>query len=330
MKRQEDSTSFRLDPKIRDKILNDLLIIPTVSEAETKSQEQLEDFLWTGEQDEEPIDNSLEYGAVESSGSASGPEGGKWPEEEFLVRTVLQSNMTVIHNAIEGFKREMENKLTRAYRRAYVVNRFKRGLETTTMTSIAEDETTTFIETVEEAATTITTTRPATIRRTITTTTSPNEDATVTSTTKPASESVTTTENVATSTEVVTTKATSESAMTTTIENVMTSTEAEVTTEAFQENFVDLSYFTNQEADNLNVNEDYDDDNRQPRRENGDEKIVVGIYNIRSSLPKPEIEMIYSVSRGNTFTPVLKRILFFFLFSLEEIFSRRRKKIITL
>ncbi len=45
------------------------------------------------------------------------------PEEEFLIRTVLLSNMTVIHNGIEGFKQEMEEKLTKAYRHAYVVNR---------------------------------------------------------------------------------------------------------------------------------------------------------------------------------------------------------------
>jgi len=43
----------------------------------------------------------------------------KLPAEKFLVRTVVLSNMTVIHAGIEAFKADMENKLTRAYRRAY-------------------------------------------------------------------------------------------------------------------------------------------------------------------------------------------------------------------
>ena len=57
------------------------------------------------------------------------PEGGRLPNEEFLVRTVLLSNMTVIHNEIESFKDEMERKLTKAYRHAYVVRmRHKRSV----------------------------------------------------------------------------------------------------------------------------------------------------------------------------------------------------------
>ena len=68
------------------------------------------------------------------SGEASGLVGGvppqtqqgELPEEQFLVRTVLLSNMTVIHNAIENFKDEMERKLTKAYRHAYVVRRYRR------------------------------------------------------------------------------------------------------------------------------------------------------------------------------------------------------------
>ena len=54
--------------------------------------------------------------------------GQKLPNEEYLVRTVLMSNMTIITNGIENFKQEMENKLTEAYRHAYVVNRYRRDV----------------------------------------------------------------------------------------------------------------------------------------------------------------------------------------------------------
>jgi hypothetical protein len=42
--------------------------------------------------------------------------GKTMPDEEFLVRTILHSNMTIIHNRVEDFKYQMEQKLTRAYR----------------------------------------------------------------------------------------------------------------------------------------------------------------------------------------------------------------------
>lgn len=45
------------------------------------------------------------------------------PRDEFLVRTVLHSNMTIIHNRIEHFKDLMEEKLTRAYKKAYQSSR---------------------------------------------------------------------------------------------------------------------------------------------------------------------------------------------------------------
>ena len=60
------------------------------------------------------------------SGLVGGGIGGALPDEEFLVRTVLLSTMTVIHNGIENFKDEMEQKLTKAYRHAYVVRRYRR------------------------------------------------------------------------------------------------------------------------------------------------------------------------------------------------------------
>lgn len=52
------------------------------------------------------------------------------PEEKFLIRTVLRSNMTIIHKGIEGFKDDMESKLTRAYKRAYANQRVKRASRT--------------------------------------------------------------------------------------------------------------------------------------------------------------------------------------------------------
>ena len=41
------------------------------------------------------------------------------PDDEFLVRTVLKSNMTLLHNRIEDFKNSMEANLTSLYRNAY-------------------------------------------------------------------------------------------------------------------------------------------------------------------------------------------------------------------
>ena len=49
-------------------------------------------------------------------------EINKLPKDEFIVRTILHSNMTIIHNKVEDFKHAMEQKLTRAYRRAYEKN----------------------------------------------------------------------------------------------------------------------------------------------------------------------------------------------------------------
>jgi hypothetical protein len=49
------------------------------------------------------------------------------PDDRFLVRTVVLSNMTVIHSGIERFKHDMEHKLTRAYRNAYTRRRYRRS-----------------------------------------------------------------------------------------------------------------------------------------------------------------------------------------------------------
>lgn len=48
------------------------------------------------------------------------------PQEKFIVRTILHSNMTIIHNKVENFKAQLEEKLTRAYRRAYNEDKFPR------------------------------------------------------------------------------------------------------------------------------------------------------------------------------------------------------------
>ena len=46
------------------------------------------------------------------------------PRDEFLVRTVLKSNMTLLHNRIEDFKTAMEANLTSLYRTAYDHKRY--------------------------------------------------------------------------------------------------------------------------------------------------------------------------------------------------------------
>ena len=43
-------------------------------------------------------------GSGSGSGGLQHPGSGKLPDEEFLIRTVLLSNMTVIHNGIENFR----------------------------------------------------------------------------------------------------------------------------------------------------------------------------------------------------------------------------------
>lgn len=58
------------------------------------------------------------------------------PQEEYIIRTILHSNMTIIHNRVEDFKRQMEQKLTKAYRRAYDENKLKSRWSRSTM----EDE----------------------------------------------------------------------------------------------------------------------------------------------------------------------------------------------
>jgi hypothetical protein len=50
--------------------------------------------------------------------------GKTMPDEEFLVRTILHSNMTIIHNRVEDFKYQMEQKLTRAYRYGWHIIEF--------------------------------------------------------------------------------------------------------------------------------------------------------------------------------------------------------------
>ena len=56
---------------------------------------------------------------------SGGTPPSKLPQEEFIVRTILLSNMTIIHNRVEDFKKQMEQKLTRAYRRAYDNDKLK-------------------------------------------------------------------------------------------------------------------------------------------------------------------------------------------------------------
>ena len=53
----------------------------------------------------------------------STPPIGKLPNEDYIVRTILHSNMTIIHNRVEDFKRQMEVKLGRAYKKAYDKNK---------------------------------------------------------------------------------------------------------------------------------------------------------------------------------------------------------------
>ena len=54
------------------------------------------------------------------------PETNKLPQDKFIVRTILHSNMTILHNRVEDFKAQLEQKLTRAYRRAYDEDKFPR------------------------------------------------------------------------------------------------------------------------------------------------------------------------------------------------------------
>ncbi len=55
-------------------------------------------------------------------------KGVRVPDEKFLVRTVVLSNMTTLHNGIENFKVDMESKLSAAYQSAYgFQERYKRS-----------------------------------------------------------------------------------------------------------------------------------------------------------------------------------------------------------
>ena len=71
-----------------------------------------------GKPDDEIITSSHPYV------SAATPPS-ELPLEKYIVRTILHSNMTIIHNRVEDFKRQMEQKLTRAYRRAYDKDKLK-------------------------------------------------------------------------------------------------------------------------------------------------------------------------------------------------------------
>ena len=59
------------------------------------------------------------------TGAQPPPNAEGLPLEKYIVRTILHSNMTILHNRVEDFKRAMEEKLTRAYRRAYDKNQLK-------------------------------------------------------------------------------------------------------------------------------------------------------------------------------------------------------------
>ena len=73
-----------------------------------------------------PVIPGLSSSVIPGSSTTPGVDG-EWsagkdvvlPRDEFLVRTVLESNMTLLHNRIEDFKTAMEANLTSLYRNAY-------------------------------------------------------------------------------------------------------------------------------------------------------------------------------------------------------------------
>eukprot|EP00095_Tigriopus_kingsejongensis_P009409 maker-scaffold143_size313727-snap-gene-1.22 protein:Tk09409 transcript:maker-scaffold143_size313727-snap-gene-1.22-mRNA-1 annotation:"PREDICTED: uncharacterized protein LOC100142575" len=205
------------------------------------------------------------------------------PEEQFLIRTILQSNMTMIHKGIENFKRDMERKLTRAYRSAYEAKRFKREMSTTlepredstdaadTTSLVSQEETTTAEIGLDDTTNILETTPLDLIEFTDATTLIPD-------TSTLALESI---EALEPETE-------------TTTEAVEDSTEPDPTTPGP----------TLEQARNLKHPQwaslaNDDDEESYP---------VVKIHNIRSSLPRPEIEVIYTVNRDGDLIPAVSAV----------------------
>ena len=319
----------QLDPRKRDQLLNEILLYPTtarngpasVKRAENK---RLEDFLWTGSQDNDVdyddlnrVDQQQHQHQQQQDQSTSSPWHSyyttpissierlpeKLPDEQYLVRTVLESNMTVIHNGIESFKAEMENKLTDAYRHAYQVKRYRRNLDETTTTTIEVNvdgddlETTTATPTTTDIILTLDDDEVTTMWPNMLQDDQDRED--IFETTTAAATTTTLGETTVASIEITTT-----TIATTTTNNPIPTASSDATPA-----FVNIPYFdlisttsttttdkppltatTAITTANSGLNEV-----RQPRR---DEDPEVKIHNIRSSLPKPEIEMIYTVSKG--------------------------------
>lgn len=202
-----------------------------------------------------PVQNDL---SGPSSSSITGdphdyhPYGSKdLPEEQYLIRTILQSNMTIIHKGIEHFRNDMEQKLTRAYRAAYEKKRFKREMMTTTLEP--EDETTTLME----SYLTDETPEDTTVLPDVTTTTFQLE------TTSPQTETTTISMVTEPETDSILLDTTTIEPETSTIDMVVAK-------------IVDSPSSTDDDSEALPT---------------------VRIHNIRSSLPRPEIEMIYTVNR---------------------------------
>ncbi len=198
-----------------------------------------------------------------------GGHQGNLPEDKYLIRTVVLSNMTVIHNGIEAFRQDMEDKLTRAYRHAYVVRRFKRqDLQDPLIQDVDDDE-----EELED------------------------DDL-------DASNSTESKDYIA-----------QEEAKEFTLmpNNSSVASSHNETEDSIDEIDNDEESSDESESGSPNI-EEYDEDSLtqgndtqtellgnvlgREGRLSGDGWPVVKIHNIRSSLPEPEIEMIYTVSKG--------------------------------
>ena len=261
---------------------------------------------------------------------------GKLPQEQFLVRTVLQSNMTIIHKGIEAFKHEMEDKLTRAYRQAYVLQRYKRQVEevTTDMTTVSSigdefttemsSETSTVVSnsdttksdaktvetTTQEISTSETTTVDATVYETTSIGISSHETTTIGTigTTDTNDNFENTEETFRDISYFDSTSTTTESSKTTdtdfeTVDKLFQTTEKNIeTTEKNVDTTLNLKFKDNDEDSDPIIS-------RIPRTTANDTRNStephwphVKIHNIRSSLPEPEIEMIYTVAKGKNYT----------------------------
>eukprot|EP00094_Tigriopus_californicus_P009459 TCALIF_09122-PA protein Name:"Protein of unknown function" AED:0.06 eAED:0.04 QI:0/0.6/0.33/0.83/0.8/0.66/6/74/974 len=270
------------NPKSRDELLHEILDNqhPIIGNEDI----DVEDFLWTGEGQGSsqgssemdtagsafnpqfiqptPVQNNLNG---PSSSSITGdphnyhPYGSKdLPEEQYLIRTILQSNMTIIHKGIEHFRNDMEQKLTRAYRAAYEKKRFKREMSTTTLQP--EDETTTLMESLFENQ-------------------SPEDTTILPDVTTPYQLTTTSTQPETTGISIGTEP-----------ESILpdTTTDEPETSTAIM-NDADLELARNVGLLKSTFSSTNDDDSEALP--------TVRIHNIRSSLPRPEIEMIYTVNR---------------------------------